>query len=236
MGHGDVGRGAEGLVETVEHVEHPVEARTRQELAHRGAGTENGQLPSLALDPTSGLHDHGEDAAVQGPQLAQEKLAQNGIALIVARHLPKTYLDGAALWTREGVPVVGMTLRYDRLDNFWFCLLHELAHLGRHFEDGEGQMFIDDLQLRERDHEGDDAREQEADEWAQDALIPHRLWLDHAARVHPSVANVVTLSQQAEVHPAIVAGRIRYERRSYRLLSQFVGSNLVRPHFPEDAV
>lgn len=172
----------------------------------------------------------------EGPRLAQEKLAQNGIALIIASHLPKTYIDGAALKTREGVPVVGMTLRYDRLDNFWFCLLHELAHLGRHFDDGEGRMFIDDLQLHEREHAAEDVREQEADEWAQEALIPERLWSSHPARIRPSVANVLSLARQAEVAPAIVAGRIRYERHSYRLLSQFVGSNLVRPQFREELV
>jgi HTH-type transcriptional regulator/antitoxin HigA len=165
----------------------------------------------------------------EGPKLAREKLAQHGIALVVAPHLSKTYLDGAALWTKEHVPVVGMTIRYDRLDNFWFCLLHELAHLGRHIPNGDGEVFIDDLQLRERDHAVDDAREREADAWAQDALIPAKLWNDHAARLHPSVANVVDLAHQAKVHPAVVAGRIRYERHSYRLLSQFVGANEVRP-------
>jgi HTH-type transcriptional regulator/antitoxin HigA len=165
----------------------------------------------------------------EGPKLAREKLAQHGIALVVAPHLSKTYLDGAALWTKEQVPVVGMTIRYDRLDNFWFCLLHELAHLGRHIPNGDGEVFIDDLQLRERDHAVNDAREREADEWAQDALIDPALWRDHPARQHPSVTNVVDLAHQAKVHPAVVAGRIRYERHSYRLLSQFVGANEVRP-------
>lgn len=165
----------------------------------------------------------------EGPKLAREKLAQHGIALVVAPHLSKTYLDGAALWTKEQVPVVGMTIRYDRLDNFWFCLLHELAHLGRHIPNGDGEVFIDDLQLRERDHAVDDTREREADEWAQNALIDPALWRDHPARQHPSVTNVVDLAHQAKVHPAVVAGRIRYERHSYRLLSQFVGANEVRP-------
>jgi len=160
--------------------------------------------------------------------LAQEKLAQHGIALVVAPHLSKTYLDGAALWTREKVPVIGMTVRYDRLDNFWFCLLHELAHLGRHIPDGNGEMFIDDLQLRERDLAVDDVREKQADDWAQDALIQPDLWKTHPARKRPSVANVLSLAHEAKVHPAIVAGRIRYERHSYRLLSQFVGANEVR--------
>lgn len=171
----------------------------------------------------------------EGPKLAKEKLAKHGIVLVVAEHLPKTYLDGAALWTIDQVPVVGMTIRYDRLDNFWFCLLHELAHLGRHFPDGKGEVFIDDLQLRERNHERDDDREREADEWAQDALIPPELWAEHPARHIPNVQNVLSLARQADVHPAIVAGRIRHELQNYRLLSQFVGAKEVRPLLMEDA-
>lgn len=165
----------------------------------------------------------------EGPKLAKEKLAKHGIALVVAEHLPKTYLDGAALWTIDQVPVVGMTIRYDRLDNFWFCLLHELAHLGRHFPDGKDEVFIDDLQLRERNHERDDDREREADDWAQDALIPPELWAEHPARHIPNVQNVLSLARQADVHPAVVAGRIRHELHNYRLLSQFVGAKEVRP-------
>ncbi len=169
-----------------------------------------------------------------GPKLAKEKLAQYGIALVVAAHLPKTYLDGAALRTCDGVPVVGMTLRYDRIDNFWFCLLHELAHLGRHFS-VDADAFIDDLQLRDRDHAVDDDREREADEWAQEALIPQADWTTHPARSAPSVANVVSLARAVGVSPVIVAGRIRHERKNYRLLSKFMGSNQVRPLLMEGA-
>ena len=97
---------------------------------------------------------------------AREFLAGHGIALRVERHLPKTHLDGAALRLPGKPPVIGLTLRHDRIDNFWFCLLHELAHLGRHL-DGRAEGFVDDLDLP-----GDDAREAEADEWAQEALIP----------------------------------------------------------------
>ncbi|WP_414832078.1 ImmA/IrrE family metallo-endopeptidase [Afifella sp. YEN Y35] len=171
----------------------------------------------------------------EGPKLAREKLAQHGIALVVAAHMPRTYLDGAALWTVEDVPVVGMTIRYDRLDNFWFCLLHELAHLGRHFLEGNDEMFIDDLQLRERNHDRDDVREREADEWAQEALIPSDLWEKHPARSNPNVRNILSLAHEAGVHPAIVAGRIRHEKNNYRLLSQFVGAKEVGRLLMENA-
>ena len=72
--------------------------------------------------------------------------------------------------------MVALTLRYDRLDNFWFCLLHELAHVGRHMDSDDGHAFIDDLTLRGVDIIAQDPREAQADEWADDALIPRAAW------------------------------------------------------------
>lgn len=169
-----------------------------------------------------------------GPARARSFLADHGIALVAAKHLSRTYLDGAAMKTVEGVPVVGMTIRYDRLDNFWFCLLHELAHLGWHFDE-ENTVFFDDLQLREGEGARANERELEADQIAQEALIPRALWQGCAARQYPTVTNVLALAQAANVHPAIIAGRIRHERKNYRLLSQFVGANEVAPQLLETA-
>jgi len=69
-----------------------------------------------------------------GPKLAREFLNKNGIHLVIERHLPKTFLDGAALKLPNGSPVIALTLRYDRLDNFWFTLCHELAHIALHLD------------------------------------------------------------------------------------------------------
>ncbi|WP_029555210.1 ImmA/IrrE family metallo-endopeptidase [Xanthobacter sp. 91] len=163
-----------------------------------------------------------------GPKRAEMFLAEHGIRLIVAPHLSNTYLDGAAMLLADGTPVIGMTLRYDRLDNFWFCLLHELTHVARHLADGSERMFVDDLDLRAKD---DDEREREADEWAEEALIPRKEWDAHPAQDAPYPSNVISLAQRVGVHPAIVAGRIRWRDRNYRILSQFVGAGEVRRHF-----
>ena len=34
-------------------------------------------------------------------------------------------------------PIVALTLRHDRLDNFWYCLCHELAHVDKHLNDDD---------------------------------------------------------------------------------------------------
>ena len=167
----------------------------------------------------------------EGPKQAQEFLGVNGIPLVIVEHLPRTYLDGAALRLGDGRPVVALTLRYDRLDNFWFCLLHELAHVGRHMDNNEGHAFVDDLTLRSLDEGRQDPREAQADDWAEEALLPRTTWEASPVREHPTPMAVLDLAQALHVHPAIVAGRVRYERRNYRLLSQFVGSGEVRRHF-----
>jgi HTH-type transcriptional regulator / antitoxin HigA len=161
-----------------------------------------------------------------GPKLAQEFLAEHGIALVIAQRLKNTHLDGAAMITAEGRPVIGVTLRYDRIDNFWFCLLHELAHLGRHIDNGQGEFFVDDLTLAA----GEDPREKEADEWAEEGLIPAELWDRHPVRTKPSGMNIISLAGTLQIHPAIVAGRVRHERKNYNLFSHFVGQGEVSKH------
>jgi HTH-type transcriptional regulator/antitoxin HigA len=172
----------------------------------------------------------------EGPRLAKEFLAKHGISLVVVRHLPRTYLDGAALKLGDGTPVVGLTLRYDRVDGFWFCLLHELAHLGRHMESDGDPAFVDDLTLREVEGGRRDPKEAQADQWAEEALVPGAIWETSEARRNPTPMAVVNLSRALQVHPAIVAGRIRHEEKNYRLLSHFVGTGEVRRQFGLTAI
>jgi len=102
----------------------------------------------------------------QGPVEARELLAERGIALVVERHLPGTYLDGAAMLSQSGQPVIALTLRYDRLDNFWFVLFHELGHIFLHLFDGLKFDFFD-----EEDGSQTDPIETQADNFALETLI-----------------------------------------------------------------
>jgi HTH-type transcriptional regulator / antitoxin HigA len=166
--------------------------------------------------------------SAEGPRLAREFLSKHGIFLVCLERLPRTHLDGAALELDDGTPVIGLTLRYDRLDNFWFCLFHELAHVGRHMGGTRHEAFIDDLSLRDVEGVRRDPKEDEADEWAENGLIPQTVWETSRVKADPSPLAVMELAQRLEIHPAIVAGRVRHETRNFRLLSHFVGSGEVR--------
>ena len=117
-------------------------------------------------------------------------------------------------------------MRYDRIDNFWFSLMHELAHVSLHLDCHENDLFIDDLSLT-----GEDPLEEEADTLAQDALIPPKLWQTSPVHKKATILAVYDFARAAEVHPAVIAGRVRYDRGNYRLLSQLVGSGEVRKQF-----
>src|SRR5262249_53171688 len=107
----------------------------------------------------------------EGPRIAIEELERNGIAVVIEPHLPRTHLDGAALKLPNGTPVIGLTLRYDRLDNFFFCLFHELGHVVKHIATGKADLFLDDLEQRSTER-----LEKEADAFAREHLVPEREW------------------------------------------------------------
>jgi len=167
-----------------------------------------------------------------GPLLAREYLAKQGIHVIVVPHLAKTYLDGGAMLLPDGNAIIGLTLRYDRLDNFWFTLLHELAHLARHLSD-ECRLIVDDLDLRSHDKDSHDRIENEADELASTALVPRRYWPILDAGEAPKAADVLSLAKKLKVHPSPIAGRIRFKHNNYRMLSKLVGRDQVRKFFSE---
>ena len=167
----------------------------------------------------------------EGPRLAVKLLAQYGIAVEVVPHLPRTHLDGAALRLGDGRPVIGLTLRYDRIDNFWYCLMHELAHVRLHLDADKDDIFVHDHSLRGREVSYDNSKESEADTCAEEALIPEAAWDASEVSRNPSGMAVMALALDLGIHPAIVAGRVRYRLGNYRLLSQFVGSGQVKKQF-----
>ena len=163
-----------------------------------------------------------------GPLLARDFLREQGIQVIVERHLPRTYLDGAVIMTDKLSPVIGLTLRHDRVDNFWFTLIHELAHISLHL-DNESSIFYDDLDMEAED----DPREREADRLAGETLIPDEAWNQSPASHLRSPEAAEHLAKQLNIHPAIVAGRMRHDLKAYRLLNNLVGHKKVRKLFPE---
>lgn len=165
-----------------------------------------------------------------GPVQARQALADKGIILIIEPHLSGTKLDGAALKLDSGAPVIGLTLRHDRIDNFWFTLLHELAHISLHLDSSEHD-FIDELD--EFKGEKLSEVEKEADELAGEMLVPRREWLISPARILPNVLAAQNLAHELGIDVAIVAGKIRYEHGNWSYLNKLVSERRTRQLFED---
>ena len=163
-----------------------------------------------------------------GPRRARYLLAEKGIVLITEEHLPGTYLDGAAMMGDTGRPVIGLTLRYDRLDNFWFVLFHELGHVFLHLMDGLHYDFFDEEGIQESDKV-----ETDADRFALDSLIPPDAWDKCLSRFALSEEAVQIDAGTLGIDPSIIAGRIRKEQADYTILNSLVGQGAVRPQLVE---
>jgi len=159
-----------------------------------------------------------------GPKRAIDCLQNSGIRLVIEPHLPQTHLDGAAFLLPDG-PVVGLTIRYDRIDNFWFVLFHELIHIIKHLHKGDVESIFDDLDVEAKDIE------READEQAGEILVPEDKWNTALARYLRSRSSIIDFASELGIHPAIVAGKIRREANNYIILTDMVGQNEVRKLF-----
>jgi HTH-type transcriptional regulator / antitoxin HigA len=162
------------------------------------------------------------------PVLARKYLAGFGIKLVVEAHLPQTYLDGAAFLLPDGTPVIGMTLRYDRLDNFWFVLIHELVHVWKHLAKGAIEHIFDDLDAPP------DELEQEADAIAGAIFIDDDKWETSIARYVHTEGAVNGLAEDLGISPAIIAGRIRNETQNFTILASLVCQGQVRTCFTDE--
>jgi HTH-type transcriptional regulator/antitoxin HigA len=160
-----------------------------------------------------------------GPVQAQKLLKEHAVVLLFERNIPGMEVDGAAFLV-DGVPVIGLTLRRDAADNFWFTLMHEVAHVVLHYRTGLASGFFDDME-----HVEVDEFEEEANRFASNLLVPEEVWCRSPARIAKSSAPIENLARQLGIAPAIIYGRIRFERRNYTIFSDKIGRGSVRKHF-----
>lgn len=162
-----------------------------------------------------------------GPEKAVQFLKDNGIRVVFESQIEGTYLDGAALLIDKVYPVIALTLRYDRLDNFWFVLFHEFAHIVLHLGT-EFDTIFDDL---DSNTEG---IEMEADKYALNVSVPEAVWKKSLVRFSPSNETILNQAKLLKVHPALVAGRIRRETGKYYLFNDLIGQGEVRNKFSQE--
>jgi HTH-type transcriptional regulator/antitoxin HigA len=149
-------------------------------------------------------------AEQDGIRRAFEDLTEAGVRVIKLEKLRKTKIDGAAFWLDSASPVVALSLRYRRIDYFWFTLMHELAHI-REEKIAEGHMDSELGETRTSETK-ESASEHKADSLASNWLIPQRALDTFVRKNRPFFGRkaIETFARDRGIHPAIVVGRLQH--------------------------
>jgi len=201
---------------------HELSLKLAEEITPKGE-FDLGELDDAFFDELASL-----SIFEKGPLLAEELLSRKGIRVVHVPHFSKTYLDGAALILEKDnqAPVISLTGRHDRLDNYWYVLLHELVHVRKHlFANGDSRNAIyDDLDAAP----GEDI-EEEADAIALNTLVSEEA--SHYLRTATDAREVSALANEYNRSPAIYAGFLRNGRGNYRIFNNLIGRKEVSAMF-----
>lgn len=150
-----------------------------------------------------------------------EVLFKYGVILVYERGVSGMKVDGATFLLPNGVPVVAVSFRYPRLDNFWFTLMHELAHVVLHREQLI-QPIVDDL-----DSAINTPIEIAANRLAKSTIVDRHKWRNCKAKYSKDVGSIESFANEIGVHKSIIAGLLRNEAGDYKTYSSIV--NAINP-------
>ncbi len=135
-------------------------------------------------------------------------LQKCGVRFVLVESLPGSKIDGVCTWLSDQ-PVIGMTLRLNRADNFCFVLRHEIEHVLR--GDGKEETFapIDEDTQQNKDNRPE--CEQIADSEAANFCVPNDLLESFIARKSPFISerDMLSFAARVEINPAVVVGQIQ---------------------------
>lgn len=152
-------------------------------------------------------------------------LAEAGIRFVMVESLPGAKIDGVCFWLDDESPVIGMTFRYDRIDNFWFVLRHECEHVLRLHGRAESMKMLDAELEGERAGTGPSVSEEErvANEAAAEFCVPQGKMTRFVSVKAPFFyeRDMLGFANTIGVHPGLVAGQLAYRTGNYRRFADY---------------
>ncbi|MFM8701593.1 MAG: addiction module antidote protein, HigA family, partial [Hyphomicrobiales bacterium] len=149
-------------------------------------------------------------------------LSECGIRFVVVETLPKANIDGVCFWLADDAPIVGMTLRHDRIDNFWFVLRHELEHVLNKDGRGEPNVGMIDVDIEEN-CENLTQEELRANEAAANCCVPREELESFYIRKFPFISerDMLAFAKRIQRHPGIVVGQLQRKMNRYDWLTRY---------------
>jgi len=131
-----------------------------------------------------------------------DQCADAGVAVVFVPPLKGVPVYGVTRWLTPEKALIQLSLRGKYEDIFWFTFFHEAGHLLKH---GKKDIFI------ESDGYTSD-KEEEADRFASNLLIPTLEWRRFIATGHYRAKSAVRVFANAlDISPAIVVGRLQHD-------------------------
>ena len=149
-------------------------------------------------------------------------LGECGIRYVVVETLPKANIDGVCFWLDDVSPVVGMTIRHDRIDNFWFVLRHELEHVLN--KDGRGDLRAETVDVDiEEVKENLLPEERRANAAAAECCVPAAELESFYVRKFPYISerDMLGFAKRIQRHPGIVVGQLQRKMNRYDWLTRY---------------
>jgi len=148
-------------------------------------------------------------------------LMENGIRYVIVESLPSSKVDGVCLWLDSDKPVVAMSLRHDRIDNFWFVLRHELEHVRK--EHGRSAIMLD-TEIEENINDVTSEEEKIANNAASDFCVPTQLMDMFMERKFPLITerDMLGFARSLNVDPGLVVGQIHHRTGRYELFREYL--------------
>lgn len=152
-------------------------------------------------------------------------LSECGVRFVIVETLPQSKIDGVCLWLDKNSPVIGLSMRFDRMDNFWFVLRHEIEHvLNKHGQLSPEGMIDIDLQSEQVGIDADTSDEERiANTAAENFCVPKEKMDSFIARKNPFFyeKDVLAFAKLNGVHPALPVGQIQHKTGRYDYLRKY---------------
>ena len=130
--------------------------------------------------------------------------AQAGVVYVLVPELAGLGISGVMQWY-HGRPLIQQSLLFKSNDHFWFTFFHEAKHV---LQKRKKDIF---LEGQNASHE-DQKREEEANRFSGDLLIPPAEWerfIHDATVINSSL--IRAFAKRISIHPGIVVGRLMRE-------------------------